>query len=73
MRRGSENIEPLELAAVLRGFEMVLGKKHLSLGGRIVLVNSVLNSIPIYYLSFMMPSYSGRKLFASKENSARVG
>jgi hypothetical protein len=29
------------------------GNKYLSLGGRIVLINSVLNSIPIFYLSFM--------------------
>lgn len=28
------------------------GNKHLSLGGRIVLLNSVLNAIPIFYLSF---------------------
>jgi hypothetical protein len=27
--------------------------KHISLGGRIVLINSVLNAIPIFYLSFM--------------------
>ncbi|MCH95123.1 LINE-1 reverse transcriptase like, partial [Trifolium medium] len=27
--------------------------KYVSLGGRIVLINAVLNSIPIYYLSFM--------------------
>jgi hypothetical protein len=29
------------------------GHKHVSLGGRLVLLNSVLNSIPIFYLSFM--------------------
>jgi hypothetical protein len=29
------------------------GNKHVSLGGRIVLINSVLNAIPIFYLSFM--------------------
>ncbi|WJX96105.1 hypothetical protein P8452_77351 [Trifolium repens] len=29
------------------------GNKHISFGGRIVLINSVLNSIPIYFLSFM--------------------
>jgi hypothetical protein len=28
------------------------GNKYISLGGRIVLLNSVLNSIPIFYLSF---------------------
>lgn len=27
--------------------------KHMSLGGRITLINSVLNSLPIYYLSFL--------------------
>ncbi|KAK2414852.1 hypothetical protein QL285_037392 [Trifolium repens] len=33
------------------------GKKHISLGGRIVLINSVLNSIPIFFMSFLkMPS-----------------
>ncbi|MCI06473.1 ribonuclease H protein, partial [Trifolium medium] len=29
------------------------GNKYVSLGGRIVLINSVLNAIPIYFLSFM--------------------
>ncbi|WJX77739.1 beta-amyrin 28-monooxygenase [Trifolium repens] len=29
------------------------GNKYLSLGGRIVLINSVLNSIPVFFLSFM--------------------
>jgi hypothetical protein len=29
------------------------GKKHISLGGRIVLINSVLNAIPIFYMSFL--------------------
>ena len=29
------------------------GNKYVSLGGRIVLLNSVLNAIPIFYLSFM--------------------
>ncbi|MCH79404.1 LINE-1 reverse transcriptase like [Trifolium medium] len=29
------------------------GKKHISFGGRIVLINSVLNSIPIFYMSFL--------------------
>jgi len=33
------------------------GNKYISLGGRIVLLNSVLNSIPIFYLSFLkMPA-----------------
>jgi hypothetical protein len=33
------------------------GKKHISLGGRILLINSVLNSIPIFFMSFLkMPS-----------------
>jgi hypothetical protein len=27
--------------------------KHISLGGRIVLINAVLNAIPVFYLSFM--------------------
>jgi hypothetical protein len=29
------------------------GKKHISLGGRIVLINSVLNAIPIFYMSYL--------------------
>lgn len=29
------------------------GNKHVSLGGRITLLNSVLNAIPIFFLSFM--------------------
>ncbi|MCI05237.1 ribonuclease H protein, partial [Trifolium medium] len=29
------------------------GNKYVSLGGRIVLINAVLNAIPIFYLSFM--------------------
>jgi len=29
------------------------GSKYLSLGGRIVLLNSVLKAIPIFFLSFM--------------------
>ncbi|MCH82363.1 LINE-1 reverse transcriptase like [Trifolium medium] len=32
------------------------GNKHISLGGRVVLINSVLNSIPIFYLSYMKMS-----------------
>jgi hypothetical protein len=32
------------------------GNKYVSFGGRIVLINSVLNAIPIFYLSsFKMP------------------
>jgi len=39
------------------------GNKFISLGGRIVLLNSVLNSIPIYYLSYMkMPSTVWKKI-----------
>jgi hypothetical protein len=29
------------------------GNKYISLGGRIVLINSVLNSLPIFFLSFL--------------------
>lgn len=29
------------------------GNKYVSLGGRIVLLNSVLNAMPIFYLSFL--------------------
>ena len=32
------------------------GHKYISFGGRIVLLNSVLNSIPIFYLTFMKMS-----------------
>ncbi|MCI01171.1 RNA-directed DNA polymerase (Reverse transcriptase) [Trifolium medium] len=39
------------------------GNKHVSLGGRLVLINSVLNSIPIFYLSFLkMPSQVIKKV-----------
>ena len=39
------------------------GNKFISLGGRIVLLNSVLNSIPIFYLSFLkIPSTVWRKI-----------
>jgi hypothetical protein len=39
------------------------GNKHISFGGRIVLINSVLNSIPIYFLSFMkMPAQVIKKI-----------
>jgi len=39
------------------------GNKFISLGGRIVLLNAVLNSIPLFYLSFMkMPSMVWRKI-----------
>jgi hypothetical protein len=37
--------------------------KHISLGGRIVLINSVLNAIPVFFLSFMkMPKSVWKKL-----------
>jgi hypothetical protein len=37
--------------------------KHISLGGRIVLINVVLNAIPIFYLSFMkMPKSVWKKV-----------
>jgi hypothetical protein len=32
------------------------GNRYVSLGGRTVLINSVLNSIPIFYLSFLKMS-----------------
>ncbi|MCH79641.1 LINE-1 reverse transcriptase like, partial [Trifolium medium] len=39
------------------------GNKFISFGGRIVLLNSVLNSIPIFFMSFMkMPSQVWKKL-----------
>jgi hypothetical protein len=37
--------------------------KHISLGGRLVLINSVLNSLPIFFLSFMrMPVQIAKKV-----------
>jgi len=37
--------------------------KYMCLGGRIVLLNSMLNSIPIFYLSILkMPEKVGRKI-----------
>jgi hypothetical protein len=39
------------------------GNKHISFGGRLVLINSVLNSIPIFYLSFLkMPAQVRKKV-----------
>jgi hypothetical protein len=39
------------------------GNKHISFGGRLVLINSVLNSIPIFYLSLMkMPGHVRKKV-----------
>ncbi|MCH92906.1 putative non-LTR retroelement reverse transcriptase, partial [Trifolium medium] len=39
------------------------GNKHLSLGGRLVLINSVLNSIQVFFLSFMkMPVHVLKKV-----------
>lgn len=36
-------------------------RRHLSLGGRIVLIKSVLTNLPIYYLSFMKAPTKVRK------------
>ncbi|KAK2436747.1 hypothetical protein QL285_021719 [Trifolium repens] len=41
------------LIAHLRKRLNTWGNRHVSLGGRIVLLNSVLNAIPIFFLSFM--------------------
>jgi len=39
------------------------GNKYISLGGRIVLINSILNAIPIFHLSFFkMPVEVGKKI-----------
>jgi hypothetical protein len=39
------------------------GNKHISFGGRLVLINSVLNSIPIFYMSLMkMPTIVRKKV-----------
>jgi hypothetical protein len=37
------------------------GNKHISFGGRLVLINSVLNSIPIFYMSYMKMPVQVRK------------
>jgi hypothetical protein len=37
------------------------GNKHISFGGRLVLINSVLNSIPIFYMSLMKMPVQVRK------------
>lgn len=45
------------------------GHKFISFGGRIVLLNSVLNAMPIFYLSFLkLPSKFGSVLFVFKES-----
>jgi len=45
------------------------GNKYVSLGGRIVLLNSVLNAIPIFYLSFLkMPTKVVRKIIGIQRN-----
>jgi hypothetical protein len=59
------------------------GNRYVSLGGRIVLINSVLNSIPIFYLSFLkMPAVVIKKIIhiqqeflwgVSKEGGKLVG
>jgi len=39
------------------------GNKYISFGGRVVLLNSVINAIPVFYLSFLkMPGKVWRKL-----------
>jgi hypothetical protein len=48
---------------VIRGRLGSWGNKYVSLGGRIVLINAVLNAIPIFYLSYMkMPLKVWREL-----------
>jgi hypothetical protein len=37
------------------------GNRHISFGGRLVLINSVLNSIPIFYMSLMKMPVQVRK------------
>jgi hypothetical protein len=45
------------------------GNRYISLGGRIVLLNSVLNSVPIFYLSFLkMPVKVIKKVEAIQRN-----
>lgn len=48
---------------VLSGKLNIWGHKYISFGGRIVLLNSVLNSIPIFYLSLLkMPVHVGKRI-----------
>jgi hypothetical protein len=48
---------------VIRGRLGSWGNKYVSLGGRIVLINAVLNAIPIFYLSYMkMPNKVWKEL-----------
>jgi hypothetical protein len=45
------------------------GNKYISLGGRIVLLNAVLNAIPIFYLSYMkIPMKVWRKVVRIQRN-----
>ncbi|GAU26540.1 hypothetical protein TSUD_361730 [Trifolium subterraneum] len=46
----------------LRGRLCSWRNKHISLGGRIVIINAVLNAIPIFYLSFMKMPVTVRKM-----------
>jgi hypothetical protein len=41
------------LLKVIRGRLGSLGNKHISLGGRIVMINAVLSAIPVFFLSYM--------------------
>jgi hypothetical protein len=48
---------------VIRGRLGSWGNKYVSLGGRIVLINAVLNAIPIFYLSYLkMPNKVWKEL-----------
>jgi hypothetical protein len=48
---------------VVRGRLGSWGNKYVSLGGRIVLINAVLNAIPIFYLAYMkMPKKVWKEL-----------
>jgi hypothetical protein len=48
--------------------------RFVSLGGRVVLINSVLAAIPLFYLSFMkLPTKVWKKLFRFKGTSYGVG
>jgi len=50
------------------------GNKYVNLGGRVVLLNCVLNAIPIFYMSVMkMPVRCGRRLFVFRESAFGVG
>jgi hypothetical protein len=52
---------PASLVEKIRKSLNSWGNKHISFGGKLVLINSVLNSIPIFYMSYMKMPVQVRK------------